>query len=248
MGRIFGVQVFVDWSWVVTFVFAAAMLVSLNARLWPELGNGIVIAASLLAAAGLFASLGAHQLIRVMAARGAGLPVHSLTLFVLGGITDVERAPATPRTEVLGAVAACAASLVAALVLAIGVGIASAPLPDNIADLDRLGLPGVVLLEIAAANLAILVVHLLPAFPLDGGRLLRALLWKTTHDVDRATRISAWAGQVLGFTAVLVGIAVGLIGNPLIGLFTAFLGWFIASAAAQGYERFSGKVRTTAAP
>ena len=175
------------------------MLVSYNARLWPELGTSLVIAASLAASAGLFASLGAHQLVRVIAARGAGLPVHRLTLFVLGGITDVEGAPATPRTEVVGAVAATAASFVTALVLGIGVAIASAPLPQNMADLGRLGLSGVVLLEVAAANLAIAVLNLVPAFPLDGGRLLRALLWRTSHDVERATRISAWAGQVVGF-------------------------------------------------
>src|SRR4051812_48095279 len=101
LGRIFGVDVHVDWSWIVTFVLAGATLVSLDRRLMPDLSTLTLSAAAFLGAAGLFASLGAHEIVRVLAARGAGLPVRRLTLFVLGGVTDVERAPATPRTEVL---------------------------------------------------------------------------------------------------------------------------------------------------
>jgi len=191
-------------------------------------------------AAGLFASLGAHELVRVLASRSLGVPARRLTMFVLGGVTNVERSPASPRTEALSAVAAPAASLLIALVLAVGVAIATAPLPRGWGDLDRLGAPGVVLLEIAAANLVVALVNLLPAYPLDGGRVLRAAIWSATGDVDRATRLSAWSGQVVGWTLVLVGIAVtlGSSRGPVvgIGMWTSFVGWFVASAAAQGYE------------
>ncbi|MCW5813687.1 MAG: site-2 protease family protein [Labilithrix sp.] len=251
VGRILGVEVFVDWSWIVTFVLAAGTLVSLNRRLLPDVSVGVAIAAAFAAAAGLFASLGAHELVRVTAARGSGLPVHRLTLFVLGGVTDVERAPATPRTEVLGAVAAPAASLVVGLVLALGVAISSAPLPRAADDLDRMGVHGLVLAEIAAFNLAIAIVNLLPAYPLDGGRLLRALLWRVTGDVDCATRWAAWMGQVVGWTLVVVGIAatLGVSRSPFtaLGTLAAFVGWFIASAAAQGYERVIAQRSSTVA-
>ena len=239
LGRIFGIDVHVDWSWIVTFVLAAATLVTLDRRLMPDLSTLTVSAAAFLAAAGLFASLGAHEIVRVLAARGAGLPVRRLTLFVLGGVTDVERSPATPRTEVLGAVAAPAFSLVTAVAIALGLALATAPLPRELTDLDRLGIPGVILAEVAAANVVIAVVNLLPAYPLDGGRLLRAWLWNHDGNVDRATRRAAWMGQVVGWTMVLAGIALALSRTQLLALgsWCAAVGWFVAGAAAQGYER-----------
>ena len=240
IGRIFGVEVCVDWSWILTFVLAAWTLVSLNRRLLPELDTPLLAIVSALAAAGLFASLGAHELVRVIASRACGVPVRRLTMFVLGGVTNVERAPLSPRTEALGAIAAPAASIAIALVLACGVALASAPLPREWGDFDRLGAPGIVLLELAAANLVVAAVNLLPAYPLDGGRVLRAAIWRATNDVDRATRLSAWAGQGVGWTLVLVGIALSLLSGrgPGLGIaiWTAFVGWFVASAAAQGYE------------
>lgn len=248
-GRFFGVEVFVDWSWIVMFVLAAGTLVSLHRRLMPDVSTGVVALAAVAGAAGLFASLGAHELVRVAAARGAGLPVQRLTLFVLGGVTDVERSPATPRTEVLGAVAAPAASFVVALVLGLGVVIASGPLPRGFEDFDRMGAPGIVLAEIAAFNLVIAVLNLLPAYPLDGGRLLRAALWRWTRNVERATRVSAWMGQVVGWLLVVVGLGLSIgtrAWGPLtaLGAWTAFAGWFIASGAAQGYERVIRARRT----
>lgn len=239
LGRVFGVEIQVDWSWILTFVLAAWTLVSLNRRLLPNLDTALLALASAAAAVGLFASLGAHELVRVFALRACGLSVRRLTLFVLGGVTDVERSPASPRTEALGAIAAPAASVAAALIIAAGVAIASAPLPRDLEDLDRLGLPGVVLFEIAAASLLIAAVNLLPAYPLDGGRILRAVVWRVTGDVDRATRLSAWAGQVVGWSLVIAGIAITLSGRgPVVGagMWTSFVGWFVASAAAQGYE------------
>ncbi|MBX3263579.1 MAG: hypothetical protein KIS78_27280 [Labilithrix sp.] len=251
LGRLFGVDVFVDWSWIVTFVLATWTMVSLNRRLLPDLDASALAFASAVAAAGLFASLGAHELVRVVALRRRGLPVRRLTLFVLGGVTDVERKPASPKTEVLGALIAPAASLGIALVLACGVAIASAPLPRALDDLDRLGAPGVVLLEIAAASFVVAAVNLLPAYPLDGGRILRAALWKATSDVDRATRLAAWSGQIVGWSLVLVGLGAALLSGRgpglAVGAWTAFVGWFIASAAAQGYEGVIAQRRGQAA-
>ena len=240
VGRIFGVEIHVDWSWILTFVLAAWTLVSLNRRLMPDLDTASVALMSIAAAAGLFASLGAHELVRVFASRACGVPVRRLTLFVLGGVSNVERSPLSPRTEALGALAAPAASIGIALVLACGVGLASAPLPRGWGDLDRLGAPGVVLLEIAAANLIVAAVNLLPAYPLDGGRVLRAAIWRATNDVDRATRLAAWGGQAVGWALVLAGIGLSHLsgrGPALgVGIWTAFVGWFVASAAALGYE------------
>jgi Zn-dependent protease len=247
IGRWFGIEIFVDWSAIPTFVFAWWTFVSINRRLLENADNLTVFGISTLAAAGLFASLGAHELIRVIAARQLfGVPVHKLLLFVLGGVSDTERtAASSPRAQAVSALVAPAVSLLAAIVIFIGVAIASAPLPRALDDLDRLGPPGVMLLELAASNLFVALVNLLPAYPLDGGRLLRALLWRLTGNVERATRIATWTGQVSGFTLVTLGIggtvAATTASNNAIYfmagfVWLAFIGWFVASASAQGFE------------
>lgn len=239
LGRHFGVEIRVDWSWGVTLVVAAWTLAAIDRYLMPELGRAGLALVAALTAAGLFVSLGAHEIVRVIALRGCGVPVRRLTLFVLGGVTDAERTVGSARAEATAAVAAPLASILAGAVLALGVTIPAGPLPTASDDLDRLGAPGIVLGELALANVAIALLSLLPAFPLDGGRLLRAVLWKATGDLDRATRLAAWSGQIVGWSLVLLGIGATLVATGLfvlLGVWTCFAGWFIASAAAQGYE------------
>lgn len=239
VGRILGVEVALDWSWIVTFVLAAWTLVSVGARVMPHLGPLPLALVGIASAMGLFASLVAHEIARGLAARACGVPVRRVTLFLLGGISDVEGRPASPKTEVVGAVAAPVASLALSIALVLTIAITYGPVPRTIDDVDRLGAPGVILVWLAVANVAIAALGLLPAYPLDGGRLLRAILWRATGDVERATRWSAWAGQVIGWFLVLVGVALAFASRgPGIAaaMWVAFIGWFITSAAAQGYE------------
>lgn len=232
-------EVALDWSWIVTFVLAAWTLVSIGARVMPHLGPLPLALLGAASAAGLFASLVIHEIAHGLVARACGVPVRHVTLFLLGGITDVERQPASPKTEAVGAVAAPLASIALGVVLTLSIAITYGPLPRNLDDLDRLGAPGVVVAWLAFANFAIAALNLLPAYPLDGGRVLRAALWRATGDVERATRWSAWSGQVIGWLLVVVGVALAFAAHgPGVagGLWVAFIGWFIASAAAQGYE------------
>jgi Zn-dependent protease len=239
LGRILGVEVALDWSWIVTFVLAAWTLVSIGARVMPHLGPLPLAMLGAASAVGLFASLLVHEIARGLVARSFGVPVRRVTLFLLGSITDVEGRPASPKSEAAGALAAPFASLALAVLLVLSIAITYGPVPRNAEDIDRLGAPGAVLVWLAAANVAIAMLNLLPAYPLDGGRLLRALLWRTTGDVERATRWSAWAGQVVGWFLVILGLALAFSahGPGIAGaMWIAFVGWFIASAAAQGYE------------
>lgn len=232
-------EVALDWSWIVTFVLAAWTLVSVGARVMPHLGPlplAILAAAS---AAGLFASLAVHEIARGLVARAFGVPVRKVTLFLLGGITDVEGRPSSPKSEAASAIAAPLASVGLAVLLVLVVAITYGPVPRSVDDIDRLGAPGVVLVWLAVANVAVAAINLLPAYPLDGGRLVRALLWRMTGDVERATRWSAWAGQVVGWFLVVAGLALAFAssGPGIAGaMWIAFIGWFIASASAQGYE------------
>ena len=239
LGRMFGVEVTLDWSWIITFVLAAWTLVSLGARLLPGLGPLPLVIAGAASAGGLLLSLALHEIAHGLAARACGVPVRHVTLFLLGGITDVEREPASPRSEVAGALAAFAGSVGVGALLVLALAITSGPLPRAWDDLDRLGAPGVVVGWLAVANFAIAAVNMLPAYPLDGGRLVRAAIWRATGDVERATRWAAWSGQFFGWLLVVVGVALAFAGSGpgvALGMWTAFVGWFIASAAAQGYE------------
>lgn len=239
VGKILGVEVALDWSWIVTFVLAAWTLVSAGARVLPSLGPFRLAILGAASAAGLFASLVVHELAHGLASRACGVPVRRVTLFLLGGISDVERDPASPKSEVVSALAAPAASLAVAVACVLALAITGGPLPRAWDDLDRLGAPGVLVAWLALSNCAIAAVNILPAYPLDGGRLLRAAIWRATGDVERATRWSAWTGQAIGWLLVVLGVALAFSGRgPGVagGMWTAFIGWFIASAAAQGYE------------
>jgi Zn-dependent protease/predicted transcriptional regulator len=229
LGHVLGVDIAVDWTWVFTFVLAASTLLTVGERMLPTLPTGALTLLSGAAAIGLFASLVVHEIAHALVARACGVPVRRLTLFLFGGITDVERDPASPRSE---AIAAAAAPLTNALI-----GAALLPLGAAFGGTER---PlGLLLTWLGGANVGIAALNLLPAFPLDGGRLVRAAIWRATGNVERATRWAAWLGQVIGWTIVLLGVGLAFAGRDIgiaLGMWTAFVGWFIASAAAQAYE------------
>lgn len=243
-GRLFGLEVFVASGWVFGFVLAAWTLAELVSRALPDASIVARIAVSIGCAAGIFVALAVHGLTHALVARRAGVPVRKLTLFVVGDVTDVEREPASPRSEAVAALAAVAANVATALVVAIGIVVAGGPLPRALSDTDRLGLFGVVFSFFALANALVAGASLLPAYPLAGGRLLRAAIWRVTGDVFRATRAVAWLGQAIGFALVLAGVGLALLGSGrdgvVIGVWVALLGWFVTSAGAQGYVSATG--------
>lgn len=244
LGTLFGVEVALDWSWIATFVLAAWTLVVLFARVLPGVGVPTLIVAGTASAAGLFVSLVLHEIVHGLVARARGVPVRRITLFLLGGITDIEGSPSSPKTDALAALASPATNLVAAIGLTLGLVIANGPVPRGVEDLDRLGAPGLVVAWLAIANAGIAVTSLLPAYPLDGGRLLRAAIWQATGDVERATRWAAWVGQLVGWLLVVLGFAVGFGegGEAVVaGMWAAFVGWFVASAAAQSYRELQSQ-------
>jgi len=245
-----------DWSVVILAALAMWTVAALNRGLLAWVDPIERVLASAFATAGLFASIGAHELVRIRVSSRHHVTVRHVTVFAVGAAPDpeVERSPASRRAEVVAAIVAPLASFAIALVIAASVGVASAPLPRAIGvwgesfyridDVQRLGAPGVVLLEVAAMSFLVGLVSLLPAYPLDGGKLLRALIWKQTGDVERATRLAALTSQVIGWALVVVGAGtVVLASGPSraltsgVGAWAAFLGWFITSSAAQSYVR-----------
>lgn len=229
-GRIGGIPVGAHWSALVGVVLLGELLaLSVLPSLVPGLALMTYLLAGAVAAVALVLSLLVHELTHALVARHSGVGVRRITLWLLGGVSDLAEPPQRPAAEIRIAVVGPLASLALAGVFAAAVWGAT-----------RLGAPELVeavLVWLTTANIALGVFNLLPGAPLDGGRVLHGLLWWRTGDRERATRITSGAGQVLG--ALLAGLAVVLVVNGRWdGLWLALVGWFLTTTAAA--ERAHG--------
>jgi Zn-dependent protease len=226
LGRVAGIPVGASWS-----VLLIGLLIawSLAGTLLPAQAPGLAPSVYWLAGiagAGLFlASLLAHELGHALVARRAGLRVRGITLWLLGGVAQLEEEPATPRDELRVAVVGPAVSLA----LAAGFALAAAAL-------GVAGSPAVVVAVVAwlaVGNALLAVFNLLPAAPLDGGRVLRGVLWRRHGDRLRASLAATRAGQLVGAGLVLYGFLGAFTGWGIGTLWTALVGWFLVTAARQ---------------
>ncbi len=247
-GRLFGINLYVDWSWLLIFVLvtwnlAAGVFPSLHPGWSPVMNWGIALVAALL----FFASVLAHELAHSVVAKARGLPVRRITLFMFGGVSNIEREPESPSTEFLVAIVGPLTSIglgIAFLVLAGGLSPGLAGSARQVqALLGRLGPVQTLLVWLGPVNIVLGLFNLIPGFPLDGGRLLRSLLWAITHNLRQATRWAARVGQAIAWLLIVAGIAmafgleVPLFGTGLgSGLWLAFIGWFLNSAAVSSYQ------------
>jgi Zn-dependent protease/CBS domain-containing protein len=202
---------------------------------------------ALVAALLFFASVLAHEVAHALVARAQGLPVRNITLFLFGGVATIQREPSSPRGEVLLALVGPLTSLLLGALL-LWWGRVSTGLLDSVAAPPGFLVPlsplSVLLLWLAQINLALGLFNLLPGFPLDGGRVLRALLWAGTHNLRTATRWASWAGQAGGWLLIgaglvmIVGMRLPFFGAGLLsGVWLVVLGWFLRSAAIHSYRR-----------
>ena len=228
-GRIAGIPVGASWS---ALLIALLFAWSLGGDLLPAQVPGLVPAAYWLAGAagaGLFlASLLAHEIGHALVARRAGLRVRGITLWLLGGVAQLEDEPASPRDELRVAIVGPAVSL--ALAGAFGVAAAA---------LSVVGAPALLVVMaawLALGNVALGVFNLLPAAPLDGGRVLRGLLWRRHGNRVRAAVTATRAGVWVGTGLVAYGLLGAFTGWGIGTLWTALVGWFLVIAARQERE------------
>lgn len=226
LGRWFGIPVAAHWSVLATMVVFAALIatVDLPARV-PGLAAGSYWVAGGVMAPLFFVTLLAHEVAHAVTARHFRVTVHRITLWILGGLTELEGEPPTPRADALIAASGPLTSLGFGVIGVVAAWLARGE-PLVAAALGWL----------AGINVLLAAFNLLPGAPLDGGRLLRALLWWRTKDRAGAARGAAQAGRVLGMVLIVLGVLETLAGGYL-GLWTALVGWFIVSAASN--ERYS---------
>jgi len=225
IARILGIRVTVDPSWIIIFLLVAA---SLSAGYLPQqlpesstaarwiVGGALAVA--------LFASVLAHEFSHALVARTRRVRVDEIMLFVFGGVAKMRGEPREALSEFLIAVAGPALSIALGVMILVARGALDAVAsPAVLAGLWWLGL----------INIALAVFNLVPGFPLDGGRILRAILWWRMGDFERATIAAARVGQVIAALLIGVGIAATVATGRMSWLWEALIGWFLWTAAAQ---------------
>ncbi|OLB99586.1 MAG: hypothetical protein AUH30_04675 [Candidatus Rokubacteria bacterium 13_1_40CM_68_15] len=222
LGRAFGIPVRVDRSWFVVFALVASTLAFVYfPRALPTAPAVAHWAWGVGAAVLLFASLLAHELAHALVAERSGIRVESITLYLLGGVSQMVEEPPTPRAELLIAAAGPLTSVGLAGLAFGGRAIAGGP------DWAR-----VLFGYVGAANLVIAIFNLLPGYPLDGGRILRALLWAWRGSLGWATRVASAVGRICGLTLAGFGVANAVVGGELIGgLWLIMVGIFVYQSA-----------------
>ena len=224
LGRVAGVKVGIHWSALAIVVLIVAGLASgqLPAQ-YPGRSPVEYVAAALVAAVLFLASLLAHEIAHSIVARRNGVEVHSIVLWLLGGVAQLDGEPRTPRADFRIAVVGPLTSLALGAVFG-AVGYVAALL-------DAGGLVVGVLAYLAGTNVLLAIFNLIPAAPLDGGRVLRAALWRWRGSREAAAVTAARAGRVVGFALVGLGLLQSLVTGTFSGVWLALIGWFLVSAA-----------------
>lgn len=248
VGRIAGVEVALDWSLLIVFALIAMVLAGGVLPRWhPDWGQAKVLATAL-AAAGLFlASVLVHELAHAVVGRRLGVGIRRITLFVFGGMAHMEGEPQRWQAELGMALAGPLASLGLGLLFLVLAQVIAGPIPvdpeDPARGLAQVGPVATLLLWLGPVNIILGLFNLVPGFPLDGGRVLRAILWGVTGDLTRSTLLAATVGQAFSWLliatgfAMILGLRVPVFGSgPIGGLWLALIGWFLGNAARQGWQ------------
>ena len=226
LGRVAGIPLGLHFSWLIIAGLITLSLAGHFRETHSAWSPATIWSVSALTALLFFATLLAHELSHALVARVHGLPVRSITLFALGGVAHIEKESSSAKTEFLVAIVGPITSL------AIGFGcLAVAQNLGWTLDAGGAGVAGSVLGWLGSINIILAVFNLIPGYPLDGGRVLRAVLWAVYKDVGRATRNAARAGQVVAGLFIGWGLLQFAFGGGFGGLWLAVLGWFLMMAA-----------------
>lgn len=228
--RLFGFEIRFDLTWLIV---VALVVWSLSAGLFPQTYAALPISTyvwmGVLGAIGLFASIVLHELAHSVVGRRLGMRIRGITLFALGGASELGEEPATARTEFLMAIAGPVASVVLAVAIyLLGWAISAAGGPGPLV---------AVLGYLIGMNLILAGFNMIPAFPLDGGRVLRAALWAWRRDVVWATRVATMTGGGIGLGLIFLGIVQALAGHAFPGMWLVLIGLFIRASAAATHQR-----------
>lgn len=221
LGRVAGIEIGLNWSVLgllalLMWTLATAVFPATN----PAVGDNGHFAMAVAASLGFFASILLHEMGHALQARRDGMHIDGITLWLFGGVARFRGMFPSAGAELRIAVAGPAVSLVLG---AAALGTAAIPgIPSAVDGVSA---------WLGVTNLALLLFNLIPALPLDGGRMLRAAIWSRTGDLPRATHLAAACGRVLALGLIGVGVLVAIVDQPISGIWLAFIGWFVLQAA-----------------
>jgi Zn-dependent protease/CBS domain-containing protein len=228
--KLLGFEVNIDLSWIIIAVLVTwSLAAGLFPYLYPGLSRDTYWVMGVVGALGLFISIVAHEFCHSIVARQFGMPMKGITLFIFGGVAEMGDEPPTAKAEFSMAIVGPISSLVIAGVfyLLYRAGVASGwDTPVN----------GVIY-YVAYINAILAAFNLLPAFPLDGGRVLRSILWGAKGNLRWATRVSSSIGAAFGIGLIVLGIFQFIGGNVIGGLWMFLIGMFLRNAAQMSYQQ-----------
>lgn len=228
---VFGMPIKVHVSW---FIIFALIVYTLRYAAFPELapglGGGLYWLMATVAALLLFVSVLLHELGHSFLALRHNIPVRGITLFLFGGVSQIAEEPRSPRAEAEVTVAGWVVTAIIALVCLL----AWKTLPTTTAALQAVS---AVIYYLMLINVVLLAFNAVPGFPLDGGRLLRALLWWTTGNLRQATYVASSVGSFVGLVFIVGGLFLALAGGVIGGVWLALMGWFLRGAAQSSYRQ-----------
>jgi len=242
IGTVFGIPIMIGASFIVVFALVTFNVMGALGAFYPTLGAWPRVVLALGAALLFWGSVLVHELAHAVVALRQGVTVLNITLFLFGGVVNMDREPPSPRAEFLIAVVGPLASF--------GLGVLFLGLSWALGGLRSLDTQTVlkpfamIALWLGGVNIVLAVFNMLPGFPLDGGRVLRSALWAALSDIRKATRWASFVGQtlawlfIIGGVLVVFGVPVPLLGSsPFSGLWLIFGGWFLHNAAVQSYHQ-----------
>jgi len=230
LATVFNIPIEINYSW---FLVVLLVIATLASGYFPETNPELTAPAywlmAIIATLLLFASLLAHELSHSLVAIRNNLPIHGITLFIFGGVAQLEGEPESPAVELKMAAAGPAMSLFLGLFFfALTQVLYGFRLPSYLLAITN---------YLFLINLGVAFFNLLPGFPLDGGRILRALLWQLTKDLRRATAVAATCGKILALVMTGAGFLYFFSGLYLSGLWFIFIGLFVLEAAETSYRQ-----------
>jgi len=230
LGSLFGVTIAVHFTWFVIFALITFSMTETFAASFPGLPAAAHLLIGLGASILFFGSVLFHEMAHSLMAIRSGKPVRSITLFIFGGVSEIEKEADRPGEEIrialIGPVSSFFLAVVFGAVWLLSRG--RAPIIGEVSE------------WLSAVNLILGVFNLLPGIPLDGGRVLRGIVWKVMGDKDRATRVAAFAGRAIGFMMILVGVYMAVRLNHMFnGIWLGVLGWFLVNAAETEWRRIA---------
>jgi len=231
LGRVFGIQIGLHYSWfLIAFLIVLSVAGEFSAA-HKDWSQALIWSLSVITALLFFVSLLLHELAHSLVAKSRNLPVRAITLFALGGVSQIEKNPSDARTEfwmaIVGPITSCVLG---------GLCLGAARLCGWTAGASGSTPVVAMLVWLGYINVGLGIFNLIPGYPLDGGRVLRAILWWKTGNADKSTRVAARIGEGVGFAFIALGLMQVFGGAGWNGLWIAFIGWFLIQAAAESYR------------